>query len=78
MKLFNAFRTSATIPALLSTRKCMEIPVEFYYTNTYWSKHYLCNLQKEIEYVDKALKQWRRKLVSSQTKNNIIDDQRKA
>ena len=78
MKLFNAFRTCATIPALLSTRKCMEIPVELYYTNTYWSKHYLCNLQKEIEYVDKAWKQWRRKLVSSQTKNNIIDDQRKA
>ena len=78
MKLFNAFRTSATIPALLSARKCMEIPVELYYTNTYWSKHYLCNLQKEIEYVDKAWKQWRRKLVSSQTKNNIIDDQRKA
>ena len=78
MKLFNVFRTPATTPALLSTRKCMEIPVEPYYTNTYWSKHYLCNLQKEIEYVDKALKQWRRKLVSSQTKNNIIDDQRKA
>ena len=78
MKLFNVCRTSATIPALLSTRKCMEIPVELYYTNTYWSKHYLCNLQKEIECVDKALKQWRRKLVSSQKKKNVIDDQRKA
>ena len=78
MKLFNVCRTPATIPALLSTRKCMEIPVELYYTNTYWSKHYLCNLQKEIECVDKALKQWRRKWVSSQTKNDLIGNQRRA
>ena len=28
-------RTSATIPALLSTRKCVETPVKLYYPNTY-------------------------------------------
>ena len=37
-------------------RKCMEIPVELYYPNSNYSKHYLSELRKEIEYVDKALK----------------------